>query len=227
MNSIKKTVFTLSVDKYAPEITKLTFPYMKRYAEKIGAEFVIINERKFPDMPPVYEKLQIRELAKKMGNDWNIFIDADALIHPETIDFTQLISKDTVLHNGSDFASIRWKYDEYFLRDGRNIGSCNWLAIASDWCLDLWNPLDIPLAEAVKNIYPIPNELAHGITKEHLIDDYTLSRNIAKYGLKFKTINNLLVENGLEKANFFYHQYTIPVEEKVVEIKKVIQNWGI
>lgn len=227
MNKIKKTLFTLAVDNYAPEITELTFPYMKKYAEKIGADFYIIKDRKFPEFPPVYEKLQIQELGKQMGNDWNIFFDADALIHPETIDFTLYLDKDTVAHNGSDFAPVRWKYDEYFLRDGRGVGSCNWCTWASDWCLDLWTPLDISLEEAVKNITPTVNELNTVIVPKHLIDDYTLSRNIARYGLKFKTLMDIQQEIGLTEANFFYHIYTTPAKEKVKEITKMIKQWKI
>lgn len=227
MNKIKKTLYTLSVNNYSPAIQELTLPLMKFYANKIGADFYVITDRKYPKMPPVYEKLQIYELAKEHKNDWSIFFDIDTLIHPETIDFTKLLHKDTVMHNGSDFAMVRWNYDEYFLRDGRHIGSCNWLAIASDWCTDLWTPLDIPYEQALANIQPIPNELANGITKEHLIDDYTLSRNIAKYGLKFKTAKQIQTELGLEVSNFFWHQYTIPIDEKVVEMRKIIKLWGI
>lgn len=227
MNKIKKTLYTLNVDNYAPGICELTYPLLQRYAEKIGAEFVIINERKWPKMPPVYEKLQIRELGAQAGNDWNIYFDGDALIHPETVDFTSLIHKDTVMHNGADMAGVRWKYDEYFLRDGRNIGSCNWMAIASDWCLDLWTPLDIPLEKALDNIHPIPNELLNGIEREHLIDDYTLSRNIARYGLKFARAVDIQRKTGMEDANFFWHQYTIPIDEKIIGIRKTLQGWGL
>lgn len=227
MNKIKKTLFTLAVDNFSPEIIELTFPLMKAYANKIGADFHVITERKHPDMPPVYEKLQIYDLGREMKNDWNIFFDADALIHPETIDFTQIIHKDTVLHNGADMAMIRWKYDEYFLRNGRNIGSCNWFTIGSDWCLDLWKPLDIPYKQALENIQPTVSERNNGITAEHLIDDYTLSRNIAKYGLKFLTAREILDNIGLKEANFFWHQYTITPQEKVVELKKMIKNWGV
>jgi hypothetical protein len=131
------------------------------------------------------------------------------------------------MHNACDMASIRWKYDEMFLRDGRNIGSCNWFAIAADWCFDLWHPLDISLEEALDNINPIPNEEAHGITKEHLIDDYTLSRNIARFGLKFKKAMDLQQEVGLSGAEFFWHQYTIQEDEKLVSMRHVLKNWGI
>jgi hypothetical protein len=226
MNPIKKTVFTLNVDNYAPDICALTYPFMEKYAQKIGAEFVVISERKFPEMPPVYEKLQIKELAKKMGVDWAIFIDSDALIHPDLFDITNHLSKDTVMHHGSDLAGNRWKYDEYLLRDGRNIGSCNWFAVASDWCLDLWTPLDLPFEEAVKNIYPIQIEHNSKVIKaSHLIDDYTLSRNIAKFGLKFKEFRTLCKELGQDGANYFWHEYLIPIDQKVEAIKKVIHEW--
>jgi hypothetical protein len=125
-------------------------------------------------------------------------------------------------------ASVRWKYDEYFLRDGRNIGSCNWFTIASDWtAFDLWRPLEIPLAEALGNIYPIPNELSSGITKEHLIDDYTLSRNIARFGLKFRKAIDIQAETGMPGANFFWHQYTVPNDEKLVGMRQILKDWGL
>jgi hypothetical protein len=224
--TIKKTVFTLNVDNYAPQITALTYPYMKRYADKIGAQFVIINKRKWPNLPPVYEKLQIYELAQEMDNDWNIFIDSDALVHPDMPDVTQMISKNTVMHNGVDFAPIRWNYDRYFMRDGRHIGSCNWFAVASDQCIDLWKPLDdITPEEAIKNIHPILDETLSQIIPDHLIDDYTLSRNIAKYGLKAVTFTKLLEENG-NPGTFMWHQYQISIKEKVDNIKKVIEEWN-
>lgn len=222
---LKKTIFTLNVDGYAPEITEFTYPLIKRYADKIGADFYIIKERKFPKFPPVYEKMQIYDLGRQMKNDWNIYIDSDALVHPDMFDVTEFISKDTVCHNGNDMANIRWRYDDYFRRDGRHIGSCNWLTIASDWCLDLWHPLDIPYEEALKNIFPIQNELNTVITREHLIDDYMLSRNIARFGLKFKRVDKIIEERG--GGNYFWHQYTINIKEKVELMKNILATWEI
>lgn len=226
MSRLKKTIFTLNVDNYAPEITELTYPLIKHYAKKIGADFYTISERKSPKMPPVYEKLQIYELGRKMGNDWNIYIDSDAIVHPDFFDVTNFIKKDTVIHNGVDMANNRWRYDKYFIRDGRNIGSCNWFTIASNWCLDLWHPLDIPLEEARKNIFPIQRELNTVITPEHLIDDYTLSRNIAKYGLKFKTVIQIIKDIN-DAGNYLWHAYTIHAEDKVKEMRKVLANWEV
>lgn len=224
---VKKTIYTVNVDNYAPELTELTYPFIRRYAQKIGAEFYIISERKSPSMPPVYEKLQIYDLCQEHGNDWNIYIDSDALVSPDLFDVTVHLAKDTVLHYNMDQASIRWRYDHYFWRDGRNIGSGNWFTVGSDWCRDLWHPLeDMTLEEAVSRIYPINNEIQEGIAPSHLIDDYILSRNIAKYGHKFMTFLKLQEEIG-DHGAYFFHQYTLTMEEKVQRTRQCIRDWKI
>jgi len=223
-----KIIFLLNIGNYAPQITTLTYPLIKFYAHKIGAEIDPITERKFPEWPVVYEKLQIYELSRRMKNAWSMYIDSDALVHPETIDFTHFLPRDTVAHFACDMAAVRWKYDQYFQRDGRNIGSCNWFTVASDWCLDLWKPLDdLTFEAAVENIKPTVMELNTIITRDHLIDDYVLSRNIAKYGLKFTTVRETLKRAGLPDANFFWHEYTISAEEKIRQINEVLKAWKL
>jgi hypothetical protein len=247
---MKKVVYTLNIDNYAPDLCQITYPFLRHYAHKIGARLQIISERKFPDWPVTAEKLQIYELGR--DNDISIYIDSDALVHPDFWDPTELVPKDTVLHNGQDFAPNRWRMDNYFRRDGRMTGSCNWFAAASGWCLDLWHPLDdLTLAEALENIFPTANEVASQepkrgldgqpiknedgsfimqektvITPEHLIDDYVLSRNIAKYGLKHTTIMNIQHQRA-DTGNYLWHAYTISIPEKVRQIKEVMKLWNI
>jgi hypothetical protein len=226
----KKTIFTLNIDGYAPQVTELTFPLIKAYADKIQADFYIIKDRKFPGWPPVYEKFQIYQLAQEMQNDWNIYIDADALIHPDLVDFTVVLPRDTVAHHGQDFAPIRWRYDRFFRRDGRHIGSGNWFTLGSDWCIELWKPLDdLTMEEAFERIFPTVDEDASGvIPRTHLVDDFTCSRNIAKYGLKFTTVRQLMKNFGFDQGTpWFWHAYTIPIDAKVEEMKKVLKGWKL
>lgn len=221
------TVYTLNVDGYAPEITALTYPLLRRYAEKIDADFHVITERNWPAMPPVYEKLQIHTLARERGDEWAIFIDSDALVHPDFFDVTEHLPRDTVCHNGLDMAGCRWRYDDFFRRDGRHIGSCNWFTVASSWCRDLWAPLtDLTLAEALERIFPTQHELATVITREHLIDDYVLSRNIARYGLKCKTVIQIQRDLG-DTGNYLWHQYTLSTAEKVAQMRDVLRTWEV
>lgn len=220
---MKKTIFVLNVDNYSKEITDITYPFIKKYAEKIGADFYEITERKFPDMPPVYEKMQIYELAKQMGNDWNIYIDSDAFIHPDTPDVTTMIDKDTVMQFANDYSPVRFRPSDYTIRDGRWIGACNWFTVASNLCVDLWKPLEISFDEAVKNIFPTGTEIRSGITAAHLIDDYTLTQNIARYGLKYKTFKKI-IEKFDEGGRFFWHEYLLDTKSKIIELKRLSGN---
>lgn len=224
---IKKIIYLLNVDNYSPEITDITYPFIQHYAEKIGAEIFIIGDRKFKDYPPVYEKLQIYQLAQEHEADWNIYIDSDTLIHPDMPDITNLLTKDTIMHNAVDFAPVRWKYDRFFMRDGRFIGSCNWFTVASDQCIELWKPLDdLTKEEAIANIFPIQDELKTVVKPSHLIDDYTLSRNIAKYGLKVTTFLELMAKHGIQGSNFLWHEYQLTTAEKVKNMMKVQNHWA-
>lgn len=224
---MKKVLWTLNIDgNYAPGITALTYPLLKAYAKKIGADFQIITERKNPDFPVVYEKIQISQLGA--DNDWNIYLDSDTLVHPDTFDFTEHMARDTVMHHGSDMAGNRWKYDRFFRRDGRHIGSGNWMAAASDWCTpEFWAPLsDLTVEQAIANIQPTYGEKMNGITAGHLVDDYTMSRNIAKYGLKFTTFGRIM-QTANHQGEYFWHQYLIGIDEKVKQMHEVLIRWGI
>lgn len=223
---MKKVIFTLNVNGYSPEITSITFPLFRFYAKKIGAEFKIIESRKYPDWPVVYEKLQIHELGRDY--DWIIFFDADTLVHPECIDFTAFIPEDTCAHNGQDFANLRFAYDEHFIKDGRNIGTCGWCTIAPRSCLDIWKPTELPKGEVLRRCRPIVGEYISGLVDEgHLSDDYVMSHNIAEFGIKHTTLIELLPKIGLPDANFFWHAYLIPGAEKVRQMIETLWRWRV
>lgn len=230
---MKKVVYTLALDGYPNEMTDLTFPWIEAYAKKIGAAFYVIKERKFKDWPPTAEKLQIWELGKNV--DWNIFIDADALINPELFDVTSCITKDFVLFTGQDMAAMRFRPNKYMLRDQRYLGACSWFVVSSDWTHDLWRPLEVEIEEAVKDIFPTNGERmcrvgdgSSGISAEKLIEDYILSNNIARFGLKHVTIEGFLKQRfGRMYDAYYWHQYTITIDQKIIQCLNVMKAWGL
>lgn len=228
---MKKCIYTLNINRdYPQEITSLTYPLFKQYAHKIEADFYEITERKFPDFPITYEKCQIYELGKEHKNDWNIFLDCDTLVHPDCPDWTDYLRKDTVAHHAHDLANVRWKYDGVFWRDGRNIGSATWCCFASDWCLDLFKPLDdITLEDAIARIFPLKIERDIGMIPQKLIEDYVFSRNIARYGLKFTTLRILYPILGLQEGALLWHMYLVSsLEEKKVLLERQLKEvWRI
>lgn len=229
MSEYKKTLFTLNLnpDEYG-DITAITYPLLKHYAKKIGAEFCEIAGRKFPQWPPTFEKLQVYELGQEMKNDWNVFFDADAMIHPDTPDYTIFLHKDTVAHNGSDMAAFRFKYDRFYKRDGRHIGSASWVNICSDWCIEMMQPPDDIKPEDVgKMIFPTATELKNGVEPIRLVEDFIIGRNIAKYGLKFTTLKEINEKLGMKNLSMFYHIYAVPKDVKLKNMERVLQEWGL
>jgi hypothetical protein len=223
-----KYLYTLCVDNYAPQITDITFPLLKHWAAKHRYTFHVIDQRLSPQYPPVMEKFQCFNLVQHHQAEYAIFIDADALVHPDMFDPWEHIPKDHVFHNGHDFCNLRWTVaqDRFFKRDGRMLAGGNWLTGATDLTYDIWAPQDdLTIEEAIKNITPLVMEKNTVIEAAHLIDDYLTSRNIAKYGLKFAEIGEICKRIGV--SNYMWHQYIIGVEEKALEMKKILQAWRL
>ena len=166
-------IYVVRVNDYWPELCNLTIPNLRRYARKIGADFVEITERKYPDFPPTYEKVQVHDLGWQ--NEWNILIDADFLLHPLTPDFRLALPPRVVGFDygyaASSFLDTRSKY---FLRYGQDRGIATGLVVTNNVTHDLWTPLEFGWEEARKRT-----------KREFIIDEYCLSRNLARLGLPY------------------------------------------
>jgi hypothetical protein len=222
---MKKTIYTLNIDNYAPEITKLTYPFFEFYADRIGAKFEILTKRKFPEFPITCEKFQLYELSQE--NDWSIFVDSDLFLSPNMYDFTKVVPKDTVVNGTLNSGNFRWKEDDDkdFLRDGRYLAVCSWLVICSDWCYNFWKPIDKPIDITDKvNLW-----LAEKIFKlnpNHLLDEYVMSKNAAKYRINLKEVLDYNRYEFKDKP-FFWHNHLMTIEEKTANIKILAEKFKI
>jgi hypothetical protein len=173
-----------------------------------------------------YEKFQLYTLGKDY--DWTIFIDADALVHPDTPDWTEAVTKDTVIFHGLDMSLNRFRASDYVRRSHILNGACTWFTCFSDWCRDLWHPMQETTFEAcMEAITPVHHEALSGCcTREHLIDDYLVTQNLARYGLKTATVIDLCRQFG-QAANYFFHLYAISAEEKVKAMRAKVAEWKL
>lgn len=214
-----KRVYVLNINNYDPDITSITYPLIKKYSEKINAEFIEIKDRKFIDYPITYEKLQIHELGKEF--DWNIYIDSDVLISPYLQDITNDINPDTVIIKDGFRADVKFPMNDYLIRDGRNIGISGCLVACSKICHDFWKPVELSSDEMINNIIISKENIKKGLTKGHYSDEYAFTMNLARFGLKC---------TGLKKweQEFIYHPYDYEnKEEKLNYLKKIIKSWNI
>ena len=185
---MRKIIHVVNINDFFPELFALTYPTIRSYAERYGYGINIISERKFPEYPINYEKMQVYEDGKNA--EVNILCDADMLIHPQFPDVITFLYRDSIAFN--DNYNISWKYHvdriRYFMRDGRDVGIATNFVVSSDWTHDIWKPLplsqkdieDLAKKEATEGEND-PNQRGWG----HYADEFALSYNMAKYGLKY------------------------------------------
>ena len=184
---MRKLIHVVNINNFFPELFAFTYPTIRSYAERNGYMINIITERKFPDYPINYEKMQVYEDGKNA--EVNILCDADMLIHPEFPDVTEFLKRDSISFN--DNYNISWKYHvdriRYFMRDGRDVGIATNFVVSSDWTHDVWEPLSLSQKD-IEDLAKKENTDSGGADGRgwgHYADEFALSYNMAKYGLKY------------------------------------------
>lgn len=152
---------------------------VKQYAKRIGATLNLITERKFPDYPVNYEMMQIAEAGKPY--DWNLYLRAGVLLGEQLVDVTTICEPNSVATCFLYQASYNFitKPNIYFERDERDLGIGDTVVLAHKIAHEIWQPLP----GSCKEYQPLikandPSQLTA----------YTLSLNMAKYGLKVSGI---------------------------------------
>ena len=181
---MRKLIHVVNINNFFPELFALTYPTIRAYAEKYGYMINMITERKFPDYPLHYEKFQVYEDGKEA--EVNILCDADMLIHPEFPDVVSRLRRDSIAFN--DNYNISWKYHvdkiRYFVRDGRDVGIATNIVVSSKLTHDIWEPLSL----SHKDIEELAKKENTKRGWGHYADEFALSYNLAKYGLKYHGI---------------------------------------
>lgn len=206
---------TLACNGYSKELTDLTFPFFQQYADKCGLQFKILTERKFPELPASAEKFQIHAL----DYDKLLFIDADALIFPWCPDLFAVAADNQVILWHTDYSLERFRCDRLMLRDNRFVGVGSWFVGSTKLTKEVWEP---PV-DANYCYSQITKKNYEKFPKEHLIDDYQLTINIARYGLHVFRVSDLLAKLQL-KQNWIWHNYLLPLEGKIEQIKKELNT---
>ena len=168
---MKKGVFVVRVDDYLPGLCALTLPTIERYAKKIGASFTLIDQRRYPEYPPTYEKMQVYDLGR--GNDYNILFDCDLAFTEDMYDVTELVPQGSLGCWMVYPPSVTIKYDEYIkIEDpSETIPATNFLVVPGD-IHKVWEPFDMSYEEASSRMKRL-----------FVIDEYCVGRNVKKYGV--------------------------------------------
>jgi hypothetical protein len=89
-----KAVVTWVAGEKAYEWFSVTGPAMKRYASRVGADFVVLDG--FAGQPYLLaSKFRVQQVLTEYGYDRILYVDADALIQDHCVDFFSLVPATT------------------------------------------------------------------------------------------------------------------------------------
>ena len=91
---MKKALVTVSIGEKYTAMSEVTHPTLKAYADRIGAEFIVISERKINKLVPYFEKLQMYELFGTY--DRIIFMDSDIAVRPDCPDLFEEVPESKI-----------------------------------------------------------------------------------------------------------------------------------
>jgi len=75
-------ICTVSLGRAFAALGELTHPTMRRYAARIGADFLVLDQRAYPArVPPAYEKLRVGELLARYERV--AYLDTDVIVRPD------------------------------------------------------------------------------------------------------------------------------------------------
>ena len=86
--SKKLLVLTIAIGAQYKKLAKLTHPSLKKYANRVGGEFLCINKERISETTPHWEKFQIYNLLEKY--DRILYLDTDIIVRddcPNLFDF--------------------------------------------------------------------------------------------------------------------------------------------
>jgi lipopolysaccharide biosynthesis glycosyltransferase len=130
MQQEKVAICTLCIGKESDEFAQYSHPIMKLYAQKIGADFVVIDmpkinfkkAKKFRNI--LFEKYQLYDILETYSRA--LFLDTDILITPHAPNVFNYVPKDSIGGVFEDFGSTE-AHRRKLIREVQNaLGDVNW-----------------------------------------------------------------------------------------------------
>ena len=207
----KKCIHTICLNNWQPELCAITIPNLMAYARKIGSDFNLISEAKFDGFPPNYERFQIWEDG--MDYEWNFNIDADTILRHDCDDPTEYVPKN---HVASLYAIeidnyFKTSNDPYFIRYGEKWGIADQFTLSNILVHDFWTPSEMNFEETSKKCLKDPRQ----------VSEYTLSRNMARFGLKHTGI----LKDHSKHYSIMFTTTKMTTEAAVKKMKNKLQQW--
>jgi hypothetical protein len=219
---MRKLILTISSGEFYQKMTLLTHPLIKSYANKIGAEFICINEKTISKTTIHWEKFQIYDLLDKYNRI--IYLDTDLIIRNDCPDLFTEVPEDKL-----------GMFDEAKFTDRSKelmIDICNkYNEKLPTWNGKYFNSGVMVVSETHKKLFKKPDKEEFSFYEQSYLNMMIAKLNIEMYELhyKFNRMPCLDSFTGEERHNsYIIHYAGFPDPNLVLNlIEKDIEKWHI
>lgn len=211
-------VLTISIGEYHQKISKYTLPYIKKYAEKIGADFLNITEFKKEYITQKWNKFYIHELLNKYKRI--LYLDVDLIIREDCPSLFDIVPETKLgMFNEGRYAP-RLEYlqqaSEYYKEE------------LPKWNGKFYNSGVMVISRMHKQIFKLPKGIDFVETDQPYINLRIAKDKIEMHDLDYKFNRMDILDSfcGISRLDSYIVHYAGAPKDMIFDvIKKDIKQW--
>lgn len=215
---MRKLVLTCAIGEEYQKVAEVTNPSKKAYADRIGADFLMIDANA-TTASPAWAKLAMYDL---LGREYDrvIFLDADTLVRPDCPDLFEMVpEKGCAMFSEGEFLPR-----EQEMREGASIWSGGKLA----WDQKYYNTGVIVASRAHRQIFRLPENTQDHYYEQTYVNIRIQQTRVPMYSLRYEYnyMGSLIERTGLPmEAAYIPHMAGLPVAMMCQTAKDILKSW--
>jgi len=126
---MKYCIFTIAIGEYYQQLAQFTHPSIKKYAEKIGADFISMDEPEESLITQKWQKFEIFKLLNKY--DRVLYVDTDLIIREDCPNIFDIVPSDKL----GMFNEGKYAPRSEYIKDASEV----YPGVTLDWDISKWN----------------------------------------------------------------------------------------
>lgn len=211
-------VLTISIGDYYNKISEKTLPFIKKYAEKINADFLNINEHKKEYITQKWNKFHIHDLLNKYKRI--LYLDIDVIIRDDCPDLFEIVPENTL----------------GMFNEGKYVARYEFLEQASEyygeplkkWNGKFYNSGVMVISRIHKQLFRMPKGIDFVETDQPYLNLRILNDKIEMFDLDFKYNRMDIMDTicGISRLDSYIVHYAGAPENQIFSVmEQDIQQW--
>ncbi|MBF0553720.1 MAG: hypothetical protein HQK96_04100 [Nitrospirae bacterium] len=230
---MKLAIVTLCIGDESKSIAEITHPTIKAYADKLGADFILIDTESVSAISPHWAKFKLYDLLNKY--DRIIYFDTDLIIRDDCPNLFEIVPYNQV----GAFNEAKFMPREYSLIETARAYSVDWEKLR--WNGKYYNTGVLVFSKCHRNIFKKPEiEYANYFEQSYLnlkiaqeesartVEDKTLMYDLP---YQFNRMTCLDFSGDERHASYIIHyagyKYVVPVDSVKALMKKDVEKWKL